>query len=54
MACKALLDKHPAPTDEQIQLGLGGNLCRCGTYHGIKGAVAQASAAMTKGGKRNG
>ncbi|MBL8166966.1 MAG: (2Fe-2S)-binding protein [Acidobacteria bacterium] len=56
MACKALLDEHPTPTDEQIKLGLGGNLCRCGTYHGIKGAVAQASAGMKKlkGGKRNG
>jgi xanthine dehydrogenase YagT iron-sulfur-binding subunit len=46
MACKSLLDKHPTPTDEQIKLGLGGNLCRCGTYVGIKAAVAQASAAM--------
>jgi xanthine dehydrogenase YagT iron-sulfur-binding subunit len=45
MACKSLLDKHPSPTDEQIKLGLGGNLCRCGTYVGIKAAVAQASAA---------
>jgi len=45
MACKSLLDKHPNPTDEQIKLGLGGNLCRCGTYVGIKAAVAQAAAA---------
>lgn len=56
MACKSLLDKHPSPTDEQVKLGLGGNLCRCGTYVGIKAAVAQASAGMKamKGGKRNG
>ncbi len=56
MACKSLLDKHPTPSDEQMRLGLGGNLCRCGTYHGIKAAVAQASAGMKamKGGKRNG
>ena len=61
MACKALLDKHPSPTEEQIEMGVGGNLCRCGTYHGIKGAIAQASAAlkngparMTRGGKSNG
>ena len=53
MACKSLLDKHPAPTDEQIKLGTGGNLCRCGTYVGIKAAIAQASAAMKtmKGGR---
>ena len=53
MACKAMLDKHPDPTPEQIKQNLGGNYCRCGTYHGIKAAVVQASAAM-KGGKRNG
>jgi len=36
MACKAFLDLHPRPTLEQIERGLGGNLCRCGTYDGIK------------------
>ncbi len=51
MACKSLLDKHPSPTDEQVKLGTGGNLCRCGTYVGIKAAIAQASAAMKKGGR---
>jgi xanthine dehydrogenase YagT iron-sulfur-binding subunit len=50
MACKALLDKHPNPSPEQVEMGVGGNLCRCGTYAGIKGAIAQAS----KGGRRNG
>lgn len=54
MACKALLDKHPSPTPEQVEMGVGGNLCRCGTYHGIKDAIAQASGAMKRGGKRNG
>ena len=53
MACKAMLDKHPNPTPEQVKQNLGGNYCRCGTYHGIKAAVVQASAAM-RGGKRNG
>src|SRR5690348_9648681 len=41
MACKALLDKHPDPTAEELQRGLSGNLCRCGTYQGIRGAMAQ-------------
>jgi xanthine dehydrogenase YagT iron-sulfur-binding subunit len=50
MACKALLDRHPDPTPAQVASGLGGNLCRCGTYVGIKGAVAQA--AKGKGGAR--
>jgi xanthine dehydrogenase YagT iron-sulfur-binding subunit len=36
MACQAFLDTHPNPTLEQIERGLGGNLCRCGTYDGIK------------------
>ncbi len=39
MACKALLDKTPDPTAEQIREGLGGNLCRCGTYAGIREVV---------------
>jgi aerobic-type carbon monoxide dehydrogenase small subunit (CoxS/CutS family) len=52
MACKALVDKHPNPTMEEMEQGLGGNLCRCGTYNGIKGAIAQV--AQAKGGRRNG
>ena len=51
VACTAFLSKHPNPTPEQIEKGLGGNLCRCGTYMGIKGAVAQAAKAVAaKGG----
>lgn len=51
VASKAFLDKHPNPTPAQIQKGLGGNLCRCGTYVGVRAAVAQAA---QKGGRRNG
>lgn len=36
VACKAFLDVSPNPTLAQIERGLGGNLCRCGTYDGIK------------------
>jgi xanthine dehydrogenase YagT iron-sulfur-binding subunit len=43
MATKAFVDKHPNATREEIHKGLGGNFCRCGTYAGIKGAVAQLS-----------
>ncbi len=49
VACKALLDRHPNPTPEDIVAGLGGNLCRCGTYVGIRAALAQA-ARMHRGG----
>ena len=41
VACKAVFDAYPNPTPEQIQRGLSGNFCRCGTYRGIRHAVAQ-------------
>jgi xanthine dehydrogenase YagT iron-sulfur-binding subunit len=41
VASKALLDKHPNPTPDEIRRGLSGNFCRCGTYHGIQQAIAQ-------------
>lgn len=47
VACKAFLDKNPNPTPEQVKHGLGGNICRCGTYVGIRAAVLQAA----KGGR---
>ena len=43
VATKAFLDKHPNPGVEDIRRGLSGNLCRCGTYHGIQQVVAQMS-----------
>jgi xanthine dehydrogenase YagT iron-sulfur-binding subunit len=43
VAMKALLDQHPNPTPEQVKQGLGGNFCRCGTYAGMRAAVAQAA-----------
>jgi xanthine dehydrogenase YagT iron-sulfur-binding subunit len=53
VACKAFLDKNPNPTSEQVQKGLGGNLCRCGTYIGVRAAVLQAAKSQ-KGGHANG
>jgi aerobic-type carbon monoxide dehydrogenase small subunit (CoxS/CutS family) len=50
MAVKGFIDKHPNPTMEDVKHGLGGNLCRCGTYMGIRPAVLQAAKEM-KGGK---
>jgi aerobic-type carbon monoxide dehydrogenase small subunit (CoxS/CutS family) len=53
VACKAFLDKHPNPTMEEVEHGLGGNLCRCGTYAGVREAVLDAARTM-KGGRANG
>jgi aerobic-type carbon monoxide dehydrogenase small subunit (CoxS/CutS family) len=39
VATKALLDGNPNPTAEDLKHGLGGNLCRCGTYVGIQSAI---------------
>ncbi len=50
MATKAFLDRHPNPTKEDVCRGLGGNLCRCGTYMGIRKAALEAAARM-KGAK---
>lgn len=44
VACAAFLEKHPNPDIEDLKKGLGGNLCRCGTYDGIKKAVKQVAA----------
>jgi xanthine dehydrogenase YagT iron-sulfur-binding subunit len=49
MACKAFVDQHPNATREQVKHALGGNLCRCGTYMGIRQAGADA-ATKSKGG----
>jgi aerobic-type carbon monoxide dehydrogenase small subunit (CoxS/CutS family) len=35
MATRAFLNKHPQASLDEIRKGLGGNLCRCGTYDGI-------------------
>ncbi len=50
MASKAFLDRNPNPTYDEVKKGLGGNLCRCGTYVGIRKAVLEAAQTM-KGGK---
>lgn len=39
MASKAILDEYPDPTDEEIRIGLSGNLCRCTGYEKIVEAV---------------
>lgn len=50
VAAKALLAENPNPTREQVEQGLSGNLCRCGTYVGLRAAVLEA-AKTAKGGR---
>lgn len=46
LTAKALLDKNPDPTDEEIRQGMNRVLCRCMTYYRIQAAVRQAAASM--------
>lgn len=46
MASKALLDRNPSPTLDDVHHGLSGNFCRCGTYAGMRKAVLQAADTM--------
>jgi len=50
MAAKAYLDRHPHPTEEEVRRALNGNICRCGTYMGVRRAVVEA-ALKRKGGQ---
>jgi carbon-monoxide dehydrogenase small subunit len=46
VAAKALLDKHPRPTQDQVRHYLAGNLCRCTGYDKIVRAILDAASAM--------
>ena len=48
MSASALLAKNPHPTDSDIDAGMAGNICRCGTYRRIRAAIKQAA----QGGRR--
>jgi len=43
MTAVSLLKSNPHPSDEEIEMGMSGNLCRCGTYTRIKKAIKRAS-----------
>ena len=51
---KALLDRVPDPTEDEIKDALGGNLCRCGTYPQHPKAVFEAAQALKKAPKEEG
>lgn len=43
MAGKAILDSNPRPSMADVESGLSGNICRCGTYVGVRKAVYDAA-----------
>ncbi len=43
MSAVALLKENPKPTEEDIELAMSGNICRCGTYLRIKEAILLAA-----------
>ena len=44
MAATSLLKENPNPTEEEVRIGLEGNLCRCTGYHNIVKSVLAAAA----------
>lgn len=46
LSARYLLDGNPTPTEEEIRLGLSGNICRCTGYNKIVEAIATAADAM--------
>jgi carbon-monoxide dehydrogenase small subunit len=43
MAAVGLLNENPNPTEQEVRIGLEGNLCRCTGYHNIVKAVLAAA-----------
>ncbi len=50
MQAADLLAEIPEPSDADIDAAMGGNLCRCGTYTGIRAAIHDAARALNGGG----
>ncbi len=46
LSAVALLADKPRPSDADIDAGMAGNLCRCGTYPRIRAAIKRASQAL--------
>lgn len=43
MSATALLTENPAPTDDDIDAAMAGNICRCATYVRIRAAIKRAA-----------
>ena len=49
IAARALLERKPDPTEEEVRFWLAGNLCRCTGYNKIVEAVLDAASEMRGG-----
>jgi isoquinoline 1-oxidoreductase alpha subunit len=43
MSATALLSQNPSPTDDDIDVAMAGNICRCATYVRIRAAIKRAA-----------
>jgi isoquinoline 1-oxidoreductase alpha subunit len=49
MSASALLDRNADPSDEDIDLAMQGNICRCATYVRIRKAIHTAADSLNRG-----
>jgi carbon-monoxide dehydrogenase small subunit len=49
MSASALLEASPAPSEEEIRLGIAGNLCRCTGYTKMVAAISEAATVGKEG-----
>jgi len=52
MSAITLLAENKKPTDDDIDLSMDGNICRCGTYIRIRAAIHEAAKTLVAGEKR--
>jgi isoquinoline 1-oxidoreductase alpha subunit len=52
MSAVALLKRNSQPSDAQIDIAMQGNICRCGTYQRIRGAIHRAAEIMKEDTKK--
>jgi aerobic-type carbon monoxide dehydrogenase small subunit (CoxS/CutS family) len=52
MSAAVLLRENPKPSDDDIDDGMSGNICRCGTYQRIRRAIHQAAEMKAKEGAK--
>ena len=46
LSAKALLDRNPHPTDQQIREGMARTLCRCMTYYRVQAAIKRVAGGL--------